>query len=88
MVYGYILGIDSFALGLIRAEALIRDGRIEEFICERYNSYQSELGQRIRNGETTLAELAERAAELKAPSDPGSGRQEYLESILNQVIFS
>ena len=57
------------------------------FIKERYSSFDSELGQRIRGGKATLAELASRADELGAPALPGSGRQEYLESVVNQILF-
>ena len=37
---------------------------------------------------TTLEELAARAAYLKAPRAPASGRQEYLEGVLNNIILS
>ena len=88
MFHGFILGMDTFALGLIKAAALIDDGRIDEFIKERYASYKTGIGAKIRSGNTTLEELAAHAADLKAPADPGSGRQEYLESVVNQVLFS
>ena len=44
-------------------------------------------GAKIRSGEATLEELAAHAEEMGAPELPGSGRQEYLESIVNQVMF-
>ena len=88
MFKGFILGMDSFALGLVKAAALIEDGRIDDFIKERYSSYETtEYGRRIRNGEATLAELAGIAEGLGAPELPGSGRQEELQNIVNQVLF-
>ena len=87
MFYGYILGMDSFAKGLLNAAKLIEDGRLDSFVAERYKSYQSGIGKRITDGEATLAELAAYAEEMGAPALPGSGRQEYLESIVNSVIF-
>ena len=87
MFKSYILGMDTFALGLIKAAALIEDGRIDGFVRERYASYGTGIGAKIRSGETTLAELAEYAANLGAPELPGSGRQEELESIVNQIMF-
>ena len=87
MFHAFILGMDSFALGLINAAAIIEDGRIDEFIAQRYASYRSGVGARIRSGEVTLAELAAYAEKLKAPALPGSGRQEYLESIVNGILF-
>ncbi len=87
MFLGFILGMDAFALGLIKAAALIDDGRIDAFVRERYASYESGIGAKIRRGDTTLAELAEYAEKMKAPALPGSGKQEYLESIFNSVLF-
>ena len=88
MFHGYILGMDIFALGLIKAAAIIEDGRLDENIKERYKSYtETEIGKKIRNKETTLEELAGCAAQMKKPSDPGSGKQELLEQIMNEVMF-
>ncbi len=87
MFHAFILGMDTFALGLIKAAALIEDGRIDAFVKERYASYETGIGAKIRSGEATLEELAARAAELKKPEMPSSGRQEYLQSIVNQVLF-
>lgn len=88
MFIGFILGMDSFALGLIKAAAIIEDGRVDNFIRERYSSFESGIGAKIRAGETNLAELAEYAAKLSAPAMPGSGKQEYLESIVNSILFN
>ncbi len=88
MFHAYILGMDSFALGLIKAAAIIEDGRIDSFVKERYSSFESGIGAKIRAGETNLAELADYAAIMGAPALPGSGKQEYLESVLNSILFS
>ena len=87
MFYAFIVGMDSFALGLIKAAEIIEDGRIDSFVQERYASYNSGIGQKIREGTATLEECAAHAAELKKPADPGSGRQEYLEGIVNNILF-
>jgi xylose isomerase len=87
MFQGFILGMDSFALGLIKAVVLIEDGRIDDFVKDRYASYNSELGGKIRSGKATLEELAEKAIQKGNAPLPGSGRQEYLESVINEVLF-
>ncbi len=87
MFYAYILGMDAFALGLLNVEKLMNDGRIEEFLKERYSSYQSGIGAKIVAGETSLEELAEYAEKKGTVELPGSGRQENLQSILNTVMF-
>jgi hypothetical protein len=83
-----ILGMDAFALGLLKAARLMEDGRIDQFIADRYSSYNTGVGARIRSGEATLAELAAYAEEMGAPALPGSGRQEYLESVVNQILYT
>ena len=88
MFLGYILGMDAFALGLLKAAKIIEDGRIDGFIRDRYSSYASGIGADIINKKTTLEDLAAYAENLGKPELPGSGRQEMLESILNTILFS
>jgi xylose isomerase len=88
MFHAYILGMDTFALGLIKAAELIEDGELDAFIENKYSSFNSELGKKIRAGEATLAELADRAEKMGTCKTPNSGRQEYLEGVVNRVLFS
>ncbi|MBQ7822029.1 MAG: xylose isomerase [Clostridia bacterium] len=83
----HIAGMDAFALGLINACKLIEDGRLDKFVNERYASYNTGIGADIVSGKATLESLAEYAHTLKGDLIPESGKQEYLESILNSVIF-
>ena len=87
MFHAYILGMDTFALGLIKAAELIEDGELDAFVEKKYESFKSELGQRIRSGNSTLDELATRAQQMGTCPNPDSGRQEYLESVVNRVMF-
>lgn len=84
----YIAGMDSFALGLLMAERLIADGRIDAFVKKRYASFESGIGRKIVNGGTTLTELSDYALSLDRVEDGNSGRQEYLESVVNDILFS
>jgi len=88
MFYGFILGMDTFALGLIKAAALIEDGRLDAFVKDKYASYDSGIGKQIREQSASLEELASHAEKLGAPDTPGSGAQEYLQGIINNVLFS
>ena len=87
MFYGFILGMDTFALGLIKAAELIEDGRVDAFVENRYASFKSELGVKIREGKTSLEELSAYAEQLGKTNEPESGRQEYLNSIINAIMF-
>ncbi len=87
MFLSFILGMDAFALGLLKAAAIIEDGRIDGFVKDRYSSYDSELGRKIRSGKATLKELSDIAVQNGAPALPGSGKQEWLESVINSILF-
>ena len=83
----YIAGMDSFALGLKIADKIMNDGRIDEFVKARYASFKSGIGHKIVRKETTLSELADYALKLDVVENHQSGRQEYLESIVNDIMF-
>lgn len=87
LVYGYILGMDSFALGLRKALRLIEEGVLDDFVRARYQSYDSPFGRRLRAGELDLEEVAAYAA-LAGEPRAESGRQEYLEGLLNALLFT
>ena len=87
MFLGFILGMDTFALGLIKAAEIIEDGRIDDFVADKYSSFNSEIGQKIRSGNATLEELSDYACAMGKPANLGSGKQEYLESVINNIMF-
>jgi len=77
--------MDTFALGLKLAAKIIEDGRIDSFIEERYSSYKEGLGAKVVAGTTTLEELEQYALNLEEQPLP-SGRQEYLNAIINDLM--
>ena len=87
MFESFILGMDTFALGLMKAAAIIEDGRIDGFVKEKYSGYKKGIGRKIVKGQVGLEDLAEYADKLGAPELPGSGKQEALEEIVNQIMF-
>ena len=83
----FIAGMDAFALGLRIADKMIADGRIDKFVADRYASYESGIGKKIVDGTATMAELEEYALAMGDVTTNTSGRQEYLESIMNTLMF-
>ncbi len=82
----YIVGMDTFAKGLLVADQLISDGVLDQFVANRYASYQEGIGQKIVAGETSFEELAAYALthdQIRLQS----GRQEMLEDIVNRYIY-
>jgi xylose isomerase len=88
MFHAFILGMDTFALGLINAAKIIEDGRIDKFVEERYSSYNSGIGKKIVDGTVTMAELEQYALNSGDVTSNVSGKQEYLEQIINEIMFA
>ena len=87
IVYAYISGMDTFALGLIKAYEIINDGRIDEFVKKRYASYESGIGKDIVEGKASLESLEKYVLE-NDKVEMESGRQEYLETVVNNILFN
>ena len=51
LFYAYIAGMDTYAKGLIIADQIITEGTFDNFVKERYASYQSGVGAKIVKGE-------------------------------------
>ncbi len=83
----YIAGMDAFALGLRVADKIVKDGRIDQFVKERYSSYESGIGAKIVAGTATMAELEQYALDMGDVTTNISGRQEYLEAVVNSIMF-
>ena len=84
----YIAGMDAFALGLKIADKMIRDGRIDKFVDDRYASYKTGIGKKIVDGTATMAELEAYALEMGDVTTNISGKQEYLENVMNSIMFA
>lgn len=83
----YIAGMDAFAYGLLVADKIIEDGVLDEFVEKRYSSYTDGIGKKISDKTTSFEELEKYALEHIEPK-PESGKQEYLESLINKYIIS
>lgn len=85
----YIAGMDTFALGLRIAVKMIEDGRIDKFVADRYASWRIGVGKDIIEGNVTMADLEKYALEKSEVTDSlSSGRQEMLESVVNNIMFN
>ena len=68
---------------------MIEDGRIDKFVSDRYASWSTGIGKDIIDGKVGFAELEKYALEKGEVTDSlTSGRQEMLESIINNIMFS
>jgi len=86
LFHAHIGGMDAFARGLKIAAAIRKDGRLAEFVKQRYSSWDSGVGARIEKGQASFKDL-EAYVLKKGEADPNtSGRQEFLENLINEFI--
>ncbi|MCH2024409.1 MAG: xylose isomerase, partial [Verrucomicrobiales bacterium] len=85
LFHAHIGGMDAFARGLKIAHAIREDGRLSDFVDDRYSSYDSGIGAKIESGEVGFEELEAHALANGEP-DLKSGRQEMLENLINEFI--
>ena len=83
----HIGGMDAYARALVIADRINSEGKLEAFKTSRYASFEEIDGQRYEAGELTLTELRELAMGGSEPALE-SGKQEWMESILNDYMFS
>ena len=84
LFHGHIGGIDVIAHALVKAEAIINDGQLDAFRAQRYAGWQSELGQAIHAPSASLASIADMAIKGNLAPEQKSGRQEWLENLINR----
>jgi xylose isomerase len=88
LFHAHIGSMDAFARGLKAADRLLRiDGRIQEFVKNRYSSWDSGIGREIeRTGQAPLRALEAYILHNGGDAAPNtSGRQELLENIFHEV---
>ncbi|MGB8193191.1 MAG: xylose isomerase [Chitinophagaceae bacterium] len=85
LFHAHIGGMDSFARALITADAILQKSEYKKFRQERYASYDSGEGREYRNGKLSLEDLRDYAIQNGEP-EVRSGRQEWLENIINRYI--
>jgi xylose isomerase len=85
LFHAHIGGIDCFARALVVADAILRESDYKKIRAERYASFDSGNGAAFEQGRLTLEDLRELAI---AHGEPAviSGRQEYLENLINRYI--
>ena len=86
LFYAHIGGMDAFARGLKIAAAIRKDGRLAQFLKQRYGSWDSALGEKIEQGKVGFKELEQYALKLGEVTTNESGRQEFLENLINEFI--
>ncbi len=87
LFHAHIGGIDTVARALLIADEIIQHGAYQDALKQRYSSFDAGKGAEFENGKLKLEDLFHLAASNGEP-EMRSGRQEYLENLLNRFIYS
>jgi xylose isomerase len=83
--YAHIGGMDTFARSLLIAQAILEDGEYSKIRKERYATFDSGKGKSFEQGKLSLEELSALAVKNGEPAQI-SGKQEYMENLINKFI--
>jgi xylose isomerase len=85
LFYAHIGGMDIFARALITADNILQKSEYKKIRKDRYASFDEGKGKAFEEGKLTLEDLRNYAIEQGEPKTI-SGRQEYLENLINRYI--
>jgi len=85
LFYAHIGGMDVFARALITADNILQQSDYKKVRADRYSSFDNGKGKDFETGKLSLEELRSLALENGEPSVI-SGKQEFLENLINRYI--
>jgi xylose isomerase len=86
LFHAHVGAIDVTARALLAVEQILKDGKLEAAVKERYAGWSGPLGKEILSGKATLESLSAHVLEKNVDVGPVSGRQEALENLLNRYL--
>jgi xylose isomerase len=85
LFHAHIGGMDVFARALITADTILQKSDYKKIRKERYASFDAGKGKEFEEGKLSLEDMRAYAIENGEPK-VASGKQEYLENIINRFI--
>jgi xylose isomerase len=86
LLIAHIGGIDCCARGLKAAARMIEDKALSGPLEERYAGWTQAGAQAMLKGERTLEQISEWVLKEGLDPQPKSGRQEFLENVVNRYV--
>jgi xylose isomerase len=86
LIHAHAGSMDACARAFLAAADMLDAGVLTAPLAERYNGWGRAEGRAILAGQRSLADLADRALAPGFDPQPRSGRQEYLESLVNHYV--
>ncbi|MDR6433799.1 xylose isomerase [Brucella pseudogrignonensis] len=85
LLIGHIGGMDCCARGLKAAARMVEDGALTKPLDERYAGWSGDFGKKLATG-LSLEQIASEVETKGINPQPKSGRQEYLENVVNRYV--
>jgi xylose isomerase len=85
LFYAHVGGMDIFARALVTADAILQKSAYLKIRKDRYASFDGGKGKEFEEGKLSLEDLRSYAIENGEP-ETLSGRQEFLENLINRYI--
>ncbi len=82
----HIGDMDAYALAFKLARRILADGKFEQFVADRYSSFNSGYGNDIEQRKLGFRELYNLVLTKLGEPKLRSGKQEYLENLLNTYL--
>jgi xylose isomerase len=82
----HIGGMDAYALAFKIARRILADGKFEQFVADRYSSFDSGYGKDIETGKANFKSLEKLVLTKLGEPKLRSGKQEYLENLLMSYL--
>ncbi|MFO1449381.1 MAG: xylose isomerase [Opitutaceae bacterium] len=86
LFHAHIGGMDAYAAAFKIARQILAEGQFERFVADRYSSFDSGFGKDIETRKIGFKELEKLVLTKLGEPTPRSGRQEYLENLLNRYL--
>ncbi|RTM13959.1 MAG: xylose isomerase, partial [Bradyrhizobiaceae bacterium] len=86
LIHAHVGSMDACARAFLAAADMLDAGVLTGPLARRYDGWSGPEGRAILGGQRSLADLADRALAPGFDPQPRSGRQEYLESLVNRYI--
>ena len=85
LLIGHIGGMDCCARGLKAAARMVEDGALTKPLDDRYAGWSGDFGKKLATG-LSLEQIASEVETKGINPQPKSGRQEYLENVVNRYV--
>lgn len=85
LLIGHIGGMDCCARGLKAAARMVQDGALSKPLDDRYAGWSGDFGKTLAT-DMSLEQIASEVEAKDINPQPRSGRQEYLENVVNRYV--